>query len=217
MKRPESFQAEDCNLSQDDRLRMALQRLPTVQPPMDVWDALNARFSRKQNEASENQATGSHQPSLTLPENPFWKRASVIRLRHSLPAYATVASVFLIVLSVILIGRPLPSFQDQELESGRIEPTHTSTGSSRTNDVAELLNRSQRLENTLRRTRPDEFVWNTTRQALVYRISDVDRRLNQMGVQSHQYSPEYKVLLQRRLALMDSLLQVQQSPRVTVF
>ena len=127
-------------------------------------------------------------------------------------------SIFLVALISVIVWKPVGQFLAPP--KGNV-PEHRSTAPPAQppaeSDLKALLERSQNLERSLRQTRPNEFVWNTTRQALVYRIADVDQKLNQVGVERDQYSPEFRELLQRRIELMDSLLVVQKSPETVVF
>ncbi len=81
--------------------------------------------------------------------------------------------------------------------------------------VAELISESQRLEQRLRAL-PLQGAYGDTGRALTYRIADVDGALNALYARDIGDGAERARLLQRRVVLLQSLVEVESQDRGAV-
>ena len=146
-------------------------------------------------------------PELDPPPD-LWDRvmvASAARQRRTSrrPFALAACLVAAVALSALVIER-------SERDAGINDAASTAQAS-----VAELIAESQRLEQRLRAL-PFEGVYGTTGRALSYRIADVDGALNALHAQDIGDGAERARLLQRRVVLLQSLVEVESQDRGAV-
>ena len=98
------------------------------------------------------------------------------------------------------------------IERSEREAATSDTGFAAQTSVAELIAESQRLEERLR-SLPLQGTYGNTGRALAYRIADVDGSLNSLHSQDIGDGAERARLLQQRVVLLQSLVEVESQDR----
>ncbi|MCZ6640772.1 MAG: hypothetical protein O7F71_04305 [Gammaproteobacteria bacterium] len=174
-------------------IKHALNELPGIDPADEVWQNIEQRLRQTEG----------------LPEERERQRQRGSTWRHSWANLATAATVFFAAALSILWFNPM--------DDGVPEITRA--------PLSDLVLRSQQLESRVfypqaRSAVPaGQVAWNSSQQALLYRIADVDSELQELQELQRNYEENYEEqmhdpeererLWRQRVELLESLIEVQ--------
>lgn len=180
-------------------IRGALQALPDEAPDDTVWEQIQART-----------AAGPTIQPLTATAGTAVSSPAGWQLRYPL---ATAAGVFFAAVMVGLLWLPqLDTGVDADPVTGPMPTVAEHTTPMSSGAMADLIDRSQRLEAVARLPVARAIDGQErSRQALLYRIADLDAQLNSL-IEEEQMDPALKEKLWRqRVDLLETLVAVQQA------
>lgn len=195
-------------LAQLRDIQQALQALPDQAPPEGTWDQIQERL------AAGPPAVQPLVAGAAGPGSASWQ------LRYPV---ATAAGVFFAAVLVSLLwlprlgmetdGGPATGPAPMLADTAPAQPSGSqTTGSMSSGEMADLIDRSQRLEAVARLPVARAIDGQErSRQALLYRIADLDAQLNSL-IEEEAMDPALKEKLWRqRVDLLETLVAVQQA------
>ncbi|MFK7914521.1 MAG: hypothetical protein AB8B93_11455 [Pseudomonadales bacterium] len=206
-------------LAQLRGIQQALQTLPDQEPPAGTWEQIQARLAAGpqtlQPLALQSGSQGTTVASLNNTGGPAEAAATSWQLRYPM---ATAAGVFFAAVLVSLLW--LPQIGSDAVSQPSTGPTPAladispalPSGALPSGAMADLIDRSQRLEAVARLPVARAIDGQErSRQALLYRIADLDAQLNSL-IEEEAMDPALKEKLWRqRVDLLETLVAVQQA------